>query len=452
MAIAVVMPDTPQQPRPTAWARALELARQTPDSRNRYVDLLRALSISAVVFGHWLIAAPHVDGGELRLDHMLGVSPWTQWLTWLFQVMPVFFMVGGYSNAASWGAAQRDGSAYGAWVGARLRRLIRPVVPLLLVWCVIAAVARAAGVAPEMIRVGSQAALVPLWFLAVYVLVVLLAPPAYAGWQRFGVASFWALAAAAVVVDVVRFVVGVPLVGWLNYLFVWLAVHQMGFLWRHGRLGGTRSLPWALASGALLVGLVTVGGYPRSMVGVPGEEVSNTLPPSLAMLALGALQAGLLLLLEPRMRRLLARPVPWAATILVNGMIMSVYLWHLTAMVGVIAMANWLGGFGLHLPPGSTAWWLTRPVWMLVLGLVLFGFLTVVGRFERGGGASERAVLPAWRAVVGSVLFCGALALIALDGIGADGPLGIRIGVVLAALVGAGLVGGLPLPARGRYS
>lgn len=70
------------------WSRALRLAEQTPPSRNRYVDLLRAVSITAVVFGHWLIAAPWIASGQLRLDHMLAVQPWTQWLTLLFQVMP----------------------------------------------------------------------------------------------------------------------------------------------------------------------------------------------------------------------------------------------------------------------------------------------------------------------------------------------------------------------------
>ena len=104
-----------------AWSRALEFADATPEARNRYVDLLRALSIGAVVFGHWLIAAPWMDGGRLHFDHMLAIQPWTQWLSWLFQVMPVFFMVGGYSNAASWDAAVREGKSYGEWTAPKAK-------------------------------------------------------------------------------------------------------------------------------------------------------------------------------------------------------------------------------------------------------------------------------------------------------------------------------------------
>ncbi len=447
------MTDAPPNRRRSAWARARELAERTPESRNRYVDLLRALSISAVVFGHWLIAAPSVRDGELQLEHMLSVSPWTQGLTWLFQVMPVFFIVGGYSNAASWEAARRGGGGYGVWVGARLRRLTGPVVPLLLVWALIALIARALGASPAMIRIGSQAALVPLWFLAVYVLVVVLAPPTRAAWRRFGIASFWALAAAAVLVDLARFGLGLVWLGWANYLFVWLAVHQLGYLWRDGRIAGpARALPWGVGGLALLLGLVTVGGYPHSMVGVPGEEVSNTLPPSLAMLALGLAQGGLLLALERPARRWLAGTGAWAATILVNGMIMSVYLWHLTAMILVIAAANALGGFGLGPQPGSATWWATRPVWMALLAAVLFPMLLVVGRFERLGDAASPAALPAWRAVLGAALFCAGLALLALQGIGSDGAPGVRFGVLALALAGAGLVGGISLGGRRSVS
>ena len=210
------------------WSQALDMAAKTPDARNRYVDFLRALSITAVVFGHWLMAAPWVDAGQLRLEHMLGVASWIRWLTWGFQVMPVFFIVGGYSNSASWSAALRNGQPYGVWVGTRLRRLVGPIIPLLLFWAIVALIAHQAGVAPELIKYGSQAALIPIWFLAVYVMVVVLVPVTHRAWRQYGVGSFWALVLCAVLVDVGRFAGGLGAVSWINYLFIWLAVHQIG--------------------------------------------------------------------------------------------------------------------------------------------------------------------------------------------------------------------------------
>ncbi len=428
-----------------AWTKALDLAGRTPEARNRYVDFLRALSIFAVVFGHWLMAAPWIGDGRLRLEHMLGVAPWTQWLTWGFQVMPVFFIVGGYSNSASWTAALRNEQPYGEWAGARLRRLIGPIVPLLLFWAIIALIAYQAGVSPLLIQYGSQAALIPIWFLAVYVMVVVLVPVTHRAWRAFGTASFWALVLCAVLVDIGRFAGGLGAAAWINYLFIWLAVHQMGYMWRDGKLGGPkRSLPWMFGGLILMLGLVLVAGYPISMVSVPDAAVSNTRPPSLAMLALAMLNGGLALSLEGPARRLLRRTRAWAATILINGTIMSVYLWHMTALILLTGLLNLLGGIGLHLEPDTRTWWLTRPVWMGVLAVALTVFLAVFGRFERLSEPRQPIRLPVWRVAAGSILVCGALAAIAVAGIGGGddpGPLGIRLGLVLAALLGAGLVG-----------
>ena len=111
------------------WNRAGQLAAQTPPGRNRYVDFLRAVSIAAVIYGHWTAMAPYVGAqGQLVASHMLAEAPWTRWLTWGIQVMPVFFLVGGFANGISWAAALRSGKPYAEWLDGRLRRLVGPVL------------------------------------------------------------------------------------------------------------------------------------------------------------------------------------------------------------------------------------------------------------------------------------------------------------------------------------
>lgn len=434
----------------STWSRARQLASKTPPARNRYVDLLRAISIGAVVLGHWLIVAPWIDQGRLRLDPTLGIQPWTQWLTLLFQVMPVFFLVGGYSNAASWESAVREKRPYAAWVSGRLRRLIGPVLPLLAIWGGLALVLRRVGVSAVTVRDVSRLSLVPLWFLAVYLLVVLLVPWTRRAWLRWGMASYWMPVLAAILVDVARFWGGHrPAVGWLNYLFVWVAMHQLGYAWREGRLAGPRlALRWAVGGALAWALLVRFGPYPISMVSVAGEEVSNTMPPDVLLLALGAAQTGLLLAIEPPMRRWLSRLGPWTATVWVNGTIMSVYLWHLTVLSLVVGLASLAGGTGLHLRPGSAAWWAWRPVWLAVLCGTLLAMLPLFARFER---LPEPAVSsPAWRVMPGALLVCTALTLLAMGGIGSEDAIGVRVGTLALAFIGALLAGILPLPAARR--
>jgi len=440
------MSGTSPSRKASAWSRARDLAERTPETRNRYVDFLRAASITIVVLGHWLIAAPFVEDGRLRLDNMLQIAPWSQWLTWGCQVMPLFFIVGGYSNGVSWESARSAGRSYSLWLATRLKRLVGPVAPLVIVWSVMAMIAHRFGVHPEMIKRGSQVALIPTWFLAVYVMVVVLVPVTRWAWRRFGMMSFWVLALGAAAIDTIAFTAGLDWLRWTNYLFVWLSVHQLGYLWLDGRVKGpARALSMAAAGLAALIFLMVVASYPISMIGVPGQPFSNSRPPTFALLALGVLHGGLVLAVEKPARRWLGRPGPWTTTVLVNGTIMTLYLWHNTAMVLIIGLVNVSGRIGLGLYPGSGIWWAARPIWIAVFATLLSVFLALFGRFEQQARAGSAAPLPVWRTVSGAIAMCFGLTVLALGGIWAEGALGIRLWAVIVVLAGSVFVLGPPL-------
>lgn len=428
------------------WSAARALAAQTPPTRNRYVDFLRAVSICVVVFGHWLVGLPAIVDGVLHDVEVMRVVPWTQWLSWAMQVMPVFFVVGGYSNSVSWLSAQRKGLEYGDWAASRMQRLVGPLVPLLTFWFVFTVIMRHLGIEHHLMRNASQIALLPVWFLAVYILVTAVTPITHGFYRRIGAASFWVFALAAASVDFIAYRLEQPALRWANYGFVWLAVHQLGFMWQDGRLAGPwQALLLALGGLGLLVLLVTMTGYPISMLTVPGEEFSNSRPPSLALLALGIFHMGLLLALEGPARRWLLRLGPWTLTVLVNSRIMTLYLWHLTVMVLLVALAIPLGGIGLGALPGSAAWWPIRLLWLGGLFAVLQVFVVVLGRFEQPARRKAVASLPTWRVVMGTVLLSLGLALLVTGGISDEGPIGVRLEVMLPAFIGAFLVlpGGL---------
>ena len=74
------------------------LVAATPDTRERYVDFLRGVSILAVIVGHWMVSTIYWQGGILYLGNAVGLAPGLWLLTWVFQVMPIFFFVGGFAN------------------------------------------------------------------------------------------------------------------------------------------------------------------------------------------------------------------------------------------------------------------------------------------------------------------------------------------------------------------
>ena len=97
-----------------------------PGPRNRYADLLRVLAICLVVLGHWLLTSVSYRGGRLSGASAMAAVGWSGWATLLFQVMPVFFLVGGYANALSWTRHRAGGATWAQWVQHRAIRLLRP--------------------------------------------------------------------------------------------------------------------------------------------------------------------------------------------------------------------------------------------------------------------------------------------------------------------------------------
>ena len=352
--------------------------------RNRYADLLRVGAIGLVVIGHWLATdityhARHLSG----LDALSYIS-WGRWLTLIFQVMPVFFVVGGYANATSLTAHLAAGERWPTWVRRRALRLLRPTT-LYMIAAVFAVIgARLAGFGRTELAQAAWFIGLQLWFLPVYLLLILLTPVLLRLHQRFGLAVPAVMAAGVAVVDVAMIGWRVPVIGFVNYLLGWGAIHQCGFAWQDGRLTSRRWLPYALAGGGLvtLAGLVGWGPFPLDMIGVPGEAVQNANPPSIALLAFAAVQIGLLIAAQPAGQRLLADSCRWRLVSRLNDTTLTVYLWHMVPVV-LIAVAFYPAGLVPQPGVGSWQWWLLRAAWIALLLVVLVPLVLVVRRLER---------------------------------------------------------------------
>ncbi len=216
--------------------------------------------------------------------------------------------------------------------------------------------------------------------------------------------------------DLARFAGGVPYVEFLNFALVWLAVHQLGFLRADGRLHRP-GVPAALAVGGLLstAALVGAGPYPLSMVGMPGEEVSNMAPPTLALLCHGLWLAGAVELLRRPAGRVLAVPGVWRAVVAANGTAMTAFLWHLTAMLAVYAT---LVTLQVPLPePASGAWWAQAPVRLAVAAGVTAGLVALFRRLELPGSGAAFGGRTSAATAPGSVVVAAIGVTLALFGV-----------------------------------
>ena len=431
-------------------------------SRDRYVDFLRAWAILLVVLGHWLITGlvRHPDG-TLTAPEMLLTLPWTQWLTLGFQIMPLFFLAGGHAAGGSWARSRDAGATAAGWVGQRAVRLLLPTAAYSGLVLLAVGVCGPLGVDRATLALVGWAMAMQFWFLPVYLLISVLTPALYALHRRWGLR-------VPVVMGVVGFGVGafvaaagpprsglVEAVGAVNYLLVWGVVYQLGFCWRDGLLttgGGRRTAAaMALGGGAVFAALVGPGPFPVSLILVTGQDLSNTDPPSAALLAWAVAQVGVALWIAPAVRRALERDRAQRAVRALGSGSMALYLWHMLPVL-IVAAAFYLTGLAPEPGYGSAGWWVLRVPWLLVLGAVLAGVVRALRPLERRLASVERAVRPdaglrgaaAWRVWAGLGASVWALACFAGHGFAPGGAF-----PVLAALgLGAGTAL-LALPRRG---
>jgi peptidoglycan/LPS O-acetylase OafA/YrhL len=358
---------------PSAPRSVAALAAATPADRDRVVDLVRAVAVTVVVVWHTTLSLLHLDAGRLVMRNPIDMVPGMWALTWALQVMPVFFVVGGYVHLLAW----RSTPSTGAFLRRRARRLGRPLVPFLGAWAVAEVGFLLAGRPP--LVVAAPALFTPLWFLVVY-LAVAAAVPLTARWHdRWGGKVVLTGAGLLVALDVLR-LGGVAAAGVLTTALVWLLCHQLGYLWRdgvaHGRRRGLLLAAGAVAGLALLTG---PGPYALSMVASVAHE-SNMLPTTPPILLVAVLQLGLVLALHGPLARLLRRPRWWRPVVAVNALAMSIYLWHMAAALILVLIAERTVGSPATRP--DAAWWWSRPLWLAAVLVVLLGLLGAVRRWE----------------------------------------------------------------------
>jgi len=356
--------------------------RSAPAERDAFIDFVRAFSLLVVVAWHWVFTIIIWKPDGPYASNPIGFTRGLFIATWLFQVMPLFFFVGGFAHAESWEAAEERGrfrTTLGfAW--SRAGQLARPALILAGAWWAIGSVAVALfevdGV-PRSVRL----ILSPLWFIIVYLLLIVLFPLTHWLHERFGgLVVVWGVG-ISVVVDVARFSHDVSWAGWVNMVVVWATCHQLGYFWTD-LVGMGRRVAWSLMWGGLFALAALVGSkiYPGSMVGVPGERFSNMAPPTICILALLLFQAGVALLVRPWVLERLRTSDRWATVNeVINRFSLPLFLFHSTGMALWAAFDRFvLNNEQLRRP--DLQWWLTRPLAFVGPLVLTLPIIFVLGR------------------------------------------------------------------------
>lgn len=378
-----------------------EPVQRGPVQRDLVMDLARVFALALVVVGHLLMMGASVSvSDDLVIERTLLLQPWLTPATWVAQVMPLFFMVGGFVGVQAWRRTEARGGSAAEFIRGRFQRLARPAVPLFAFLTLAILVLHLFGVAPQSVAQIATGVASPLWFLAAYTFSQAYLPGMATLHERAPIRTLAGLAVTAIVVDVVSLATRMPVLGLLNMMVVWLLIQQLGIWAADG---------WFAARSRTSLVLLTVGSYVTlgvltTLGPYPANMLDNLNPPTLALIPLGVAQFSILMLLHPLFTRLMHQNPVRAVVSAIGRRLMTIYLWHLPVfalVVGLLLLTP------LPSPaPGSAAWWLTRPAILAIAILALVGISWALGRFEQPIPASDRngARSPDWSIGVSTAL------------------------------------------------
>jgi hypothetical protein len=377
--------------------------------RDLTLDLARVFCVLLVVVIHLLMTGVVVGArGSIGLQRTLEMQPWYAHATWIGQIMPLFFVIGGFAGLTAWRSLQRRGGDAPGYVTSRLLRLARPAFPLFVFYVI----AIGAGLVIIMttgllgfplldgVIIGAGS---PLWFIAAYAMSQALLPFLARMHLVAPKRTVLVLLACVILVDVIRYSTDLGIVslwlGLLNLLFVWPLIQQFGFWYADGFF----DRPWwqliliSIVGFGMLWPLTTYGPYSVDML-------VNQNPPTLPLVFIGLAQAALLRLLKAPLSALMRTRAARAVVFVAGTRLITIYLWHVPMIVLVAGLALLIPGASPR--PGSPEWWWSRPIEYLILLGLLYGLSFLVGRFEQprdAGAAPPVAVVVVATALVVAV-------------------------------------------------
>lgn len=368
-------------------------------SRDTGIDFVRALCVLGVVLLHSIMVGVTVDASGPVFTNASDGTAWIAPLSWLLQVMPLFFVIGGFSGLLAYRRMRERGGTAVGFVAGRLHRLLRPAVFTIAIVGIGLALLTVFGVPADLIATAGFRYGQPLWFLGVFLLCQALLPALAAAHERAPYRTIGVLVAASIAVDVLRAATGLEGLGFLNLAFVWMTLQQLGFFLADGRIGRlSRRVRAAAGIAALLLLVVTF------LTGVYSPDlIANINPPTAALLLVGIAHTSLLSLHRERIGRFSRRPRVAGFTAFVTVRTMTIYLWHmpvLLVMAGATAVYALVTGVALP-ALDSADWWAARPLW-LSTALALSAVVAVAfTRFESQPAPQATGSLP--RLVIGAL-------------------------------------------------
>lgn len=335
-----------------------------------YLSFLRILSLAGIVLAESVLALGSWGSAQ---------AGWAWPLTWLLQLVPLFFLAGGHANLLAWRATLATGGGYGSYLAGQIGWLLRPVLAFVTAWLMVPLSLELLKAPDGAIAAFGRIVLQPLWLLGLYLLVVAATPAMYWLHRRHPLGTPFALLVPVLTIGVAG---GGSLAAHAGGILVALLFQQVAFHYADGRLWRIPRpalIATALAGFAGLIAVTTAGGHPRLLIAEP-TAYASFVPSLVGVLLIGLVQVCLVTLPRTSGAGAVAGSPPARAVAILRDAPMTAYLVFLSMtllLAGVIGAARSAG------LPTTGIDWLTQPRTMLALALVGVPTMLAFVLFER---------------------------------------------------------------------
>lgn len=339
-------------------------------AQSGYLRVLGGLSVAGLVVAESILAL--ASSGPAPAD-------WVWPLTWLLQLVPVFFLAGGHANVLAWQSETSASGRFCHYLAGRIGWLLRPALALITAWLVVPLSLELFRAPPQTTTGFSRIVLQPLWLLGLYLVVVAAAPAMLWVHRRLPLAAPAVLALCAATIGLTA---GGPVAAHVGGIVAALLFQQLSFHYADGRLWRVpRPVLVAAATAALLtlVALTTVGGHSKLLIAEPAASASFV-PSLLGVLLIGIAQTCVIALPREQGTSRVATGPPARLVALIRSAPMTTYLFYLLAMLVVAGMVSVTRDTGL---PADVLAWLAQPRTLLALALIAVPAALAFLMFER---------------------------------------------------------------------
>ena len=215
----------------------------TSISRERFIDFTKIIGLIFLITNSFSLLRFQESGGELFVENLSVNSQSLTVFTWFTAGMSLFFFSMGFNNLIAWFSnVGRDGSQWNYLVD-RINTLLGPVIVWIFSSTIVLNILSRSENFPNYLTTSQDGImpsvefiLWPLWLVSIYLVMVIFAPFTIFLHKKYPYATVLGLITMTILIDNIDFSLNLSYIRLFNYLFFWIAIHQLGYFYADGKI------------------------------------------------------------------------------------------------------------------------------------------------------------------------------------------------------------------------